>query len=277
MTIVTQSAGSKFERLVEIMRRLRAPDGCPWDREQTPASLRPFVLEETYEVLEAIESGTPAQLCEELGDFLFEAVFLAQMSEENGDFTVGDAIDAICDKLVRRHPHVFARDDDDAPLTSNQVIEKWETLKAREREAAGLPVKKQKTTLGGVPKTLPSLLRAYEISARAAAVGFDWAKAGDVLDKIDEEVAEVRREVESGATGHMSRAEEEMGDLLFAITNLSRKLGVEPEAALRRANEKFTTRFDAVERALIERGRSLSEASLEEMEAEWEQVKKAAS
>jgi len=277
MTAVTQSAGSKFERLIEIMRKLRAPDGCPWDREQTPASLRPFVLEETYEVLEAIESGTPAQLCEELGDFLFEAVFLAQMSEENGDFTVGDAIDAICDKLVRRHPHVFARDDDDAPLTSNQVIEKWETLKAREREAAGLPVKKQKTTLGGVPKTLPSLLRAYEISARAAAVGFDWAKAGDVLDKIDEEVAEVRREVESGATGHMSRAEEEMGDLLFAITNLSRKLGVEPEAALRRANEKFTTRFDAVERALIERGRSLSEASLEEMEAEWEQVKKAGS
>ncbi len=274
MTTVTQSAGSKFERLVEIMRRLRAPDGCPWDREQTPASLRPFVLEETYEVLEAIESGTPAQLCEELGDFLFEAVFLAQMSEENGDFTVGDAIDAICDKLVRRHPHVFALGDEDAPLTSNQVIEKWETLKAREREAAGLPVRKQKTTLGGIPKTLPSLLRAYEISARAAAVGFDWAKAGDVLDKIDEEVAEVRREVESGATGHMSRAEEEMGDLLFAITNLSRKLGVEPEAALRRANEKFTTRFDAVERTLIARGRSLSEASLEEMEAEWQEAKK---
>ena len=272
MTTVTQSAGAKFERLVEIMRTLRAPGGCPWDREQTPASLRPFVLEETYEVLEAIESGTPAQLCEELGDFLFEAVFLAQMSEESGDFAIGDAIDAICDKLVRRHPHVFARGAD-TPLTSTQVIEKWETLKAREREAAGLPAKKQKTTLGGVPKTLPSLLRAYEISSRAAAVGFDWAKAGDVLDKIDEEVAEVRHEVESGATGHMSRAEEEMGDLLFAIANLSRKLGVEPEAALRRANEKFTTRFDAVERALIARGRSLSEASLEEMEAEWQRVK----
>jgi len=255
------------------MRTLRAPGGCPWDREQTPASLRPFVLEETYEVLEAIESGTPAQLCEELGDFLFEAVFLAQMSEESGDFAIGDAIDAICDKLVRRHPHVFARGDADTPLTSTQVIEKWETLKAREREAAGLPAKKQKTTLGGVPKTLPSLLRAYEISSRAAAVGFDWTKAGDVLDKIDEEVAEVRHEVESGATGHMSRAEEEMGDLLFAIANLSRKLGVEPEAALRRANEKFTTRFDAVERALIARGRSLSEASLEEMEAEWQRVK----
>jgi len=277
MTTVTQPVGQKFERLVEIMRRLRAPDGCPWDREQTPASLRPFVLEETYEVLEAIESGTAAQLCEELGDFLFEAVFLAQMSEESGDFTIGDAVDAICEKLVRWHPHVFARGDEDTPLTSNQVIEKWETLKAREREAAGQPAKKPKTTLGGVAKTLPSLLRAFEISSRAAAVGFDWAKAGDVLDKIDEEVAEVRREVESGATGHLSRAEEEMGDLLFAIANLSRKLGVEPESALRRANEKFTTRFDAVERALIARGRSLSDASLEEMEAEWSRVKKAAS
>jgi MazG family protein len=272
---VAQSVGTKFERLVEIMRSLRAPDGCPWDREQTPASLRPFVLEETYEVLEAIESGSPAHLCEELGDFLFEAVFLAQMHDEAGDFNVGDSIDAICDKLVRRHPHVFARSAGDTPLTSNQVIEKWETLKAREREAAGVPAKKPKTTLGGVPKTLPALLRAFEISSRAAAVGFDWAQADDVLDKIDEEVAEVRREVESGATGQLSRAEEEMGDLLFAIANLSRKLGVEPEAALRRANEKFTARFDALERAITARGQSLSAATLEEMEAEWQRVKKA--
>ena len=272
---MTHSVGTRFEQLVEIMRRLRAPDGCPWDREQTPASLRPFVLEETYEVLEAIESGSPAHLCEELGDFLFEAVFLAQMNDEAGHFNIGDAIDAISDKLVRRHPHVFARAEGDAPLTSNQVIEKWETLKAREREAAGLPGKKQKTTLGGVPKTLPSLLRAYEISARAAAVGFDWAKADDVLDKIEEEVAEVRREVESGATGELSRAEEEMGDLLFAIANLSRKLGVEPEAALRRANEKFTARFDAVENAFSSRGQSLSGASLDEMEEEWQRVKRA--
>jgi MazG family protein len=272
---VAPSVGAKFERLVGIMRRLRAPDGCPWDREQTPASLRPFVLEETYEVLEAIESGSPAHLCEELGDFLFEAVFLAQMHDEAGDFNVGDSIDAICDKLVRRHPHVFARSAGDTPLTSNQVIEKWETLKAREREAAGVPAKKPKTTLGGVPKTLPALLRAFEISSRAAAVGFDWAQADDVLDKIDEEVAEVRREVESGATGQLSRAEEEMGDLLFAIANLSRKLGVEPEAALRRANEKFTARFDALERAITARGQSLSAATLEEMEAEWQRVKKA--
>jgi MazG family protein len=268
------------------MRTLRSPDGCPWDREQTQASLRPFVLEETYEVLEAIESGSPAQLCEELGDFLFEAVFLAQIADERGEFTIADAIDAICNKLVRRHPHVFARESGDPALTSRQVVEKWETLKAREREASGSsrasetagesrgqPAKKPKTTLSGVPKTLPSLLRAYEVSARAAAVGFDWAKAGDVLDKIEEEVAELRREVESGATGHLSRAEEEMGDLLFAIANLSRKLGIEPEAALRRANEKFTSRFEAVERAFTSRDQLMSDATLEEMEAEWQRVK----
>ena len=279
---MADSVGARFERLVEIMRALRAPDGCPWDREQTPASLRPFVLEETYEVLEAIESGTPANLREELGDYLFEAVFLAQLSEEAGDFSIGDAIDTVCDKLIRRHPHVFARAAGDDPLSSAQVLERWETIKARERAAAGPSTSlgtghtekaRTKTTLSGVPKTLPSLLRAYEISARAATVGFDWAKAGDVLDKIEEEVAEVRHEVETGATGDLSRAEEEMGDLLFAIANLSRKLGIEPEAALRRANEKFTKRFDAVERAFVDRGKPLQEATLQEMEDEWQRVK----
>ena len=278
MAPVTHTAGPSFERLVEIMRRLRAPDGCPWDREQTPASLRPFVLEETYEVLDAIESGNPATLREELGDFLYEAVFLAQISEEAGDFAIADAIQSICDKLVRRHPHVFARDTDGgAPVTSQQVIEKWETMKALERTAAGEGTSQPaKTTLSGVPKTLPSLLRAYEISARAAAVGFDWARPADVIDKIEEEVAEVRREVESGATGDLSRAEEEMGDLLFAIANLSRKLGIEPEAALRRANDKFTKRFDAMERALGTRGKRFTDVSLEEMEAEWQNVKQQA-
>ena len=269
-----ETAGSRFDRLVEIMRTLRAPGGCPWDREQTLASLRPFVLEETYEVLEAIESGTPANLREELGDYLFEAVFLGQMSEEAGHFSIGDAIDTICDKLIRRHPHVFAREAGEDALSSTQVLERWETIKARERAAAGQSAKtKTKTTLSGVPKTLPSLLRAYEISARAATVGFDWTKAGDVLDKIEEEVAEVRHEIESGATGDLSRAEEEMGDLLFAIANLSRKLGIEPEAALRRANDKFTARFDQMERNFAARTQSLSDATLEEMEAEWERVK----
>ena len=270
---MSDQPGRRFERLLDIMRTLRGPDGCPWDREQTLASLRPFVLEETYEVLEAIEAGTPAHLCEELGDFLFEAVFLAQISEEQGDFTIGDAIDAICDKLVRRHPHVFERGDGDAPLSSGQVIEKWETLKARERAATATTTKVRKTTLSGVPKTLPSLLRAYEVGSRAAAVGFDWEKATDVVAKIEEEVAEVRHEIETGATGDLSRAEEEMGDLLFAIANLSRKLGIEPEAALRRATEKFATRFEAMEHAFVARGRALSEATLDEMESEWGRIK----
>jgi MazG family protein len=269
------SAGVKFERLLEIMRTLRAPGGCPWDREQTLASLRPFVLEETYEVLEAIEHGGPEELREELGDFLFEAVFLSQISAEAGDFDISGVLDGICDKLVRRHPHVFARPDGQDDLTTQQVLEKWETLKAGERAAAGR-TKRPKTTLSGVPKTLPSLLRAYEISARAATVGFDWAAAGDVLDKIEEEVREVRQEVEAGALGQPSRAEEEMGDLLFAIANLSRKLGVEPEAALRRATEKFTHRFGAMEQRFGERGRALGDATLQEMEAEWERVKQEA-
>jgi len=275
MAAVNDTPGSSFERLVEIMRRLRAPDGCPWDREQTPASLRPFVLEETYEVLEAIEHGTPQDLCEELGDFVFEAVFLARMHEEAGHFSIGDVVDGIADKLVRRHPHVFERGDRQDTLTSGQVVERWEALKARERALAGkkAPEKKAKTALSGVPVTLPSLLRAYELSSRAAAVGFDWAKAVDVLDKIDEEVAELRREVESGATGDLSRAEDEMGDLLFSIANLSRKLGVEPEAALRRASDKFSARFGQMEGALAARGVPLADASLDEMEREWQEAK----
>lgn len=269
MALVSDTVGARFERLVEIMRRLRAPDGCPWDREQTHASLRRFVLEETYEVLDAIDSGSPTALCEELGDFLFEAVFLARLSEEAGDFAIGDAIDAVCTKLVRRHPHVFDRADGGAPLTAAAVVEQWETLKARERAAAGVPPGGPRTTLYGIPQTLPALLRAYTISNRAAAVGFDWAHAADVFDKIDEEIEEVRREVAVGATSDPARTEEEVGDLLFAVVNLSRKLGVEPENALRRASEKFIRRFDRIERAFTARGQSLSEATLEEMEAEW--------
>ncbi|MEQ1574145.1 MAG: nucleoside triphosphate pyrophosphohydrolase [Vicinamibacterales bacterium] len=272
---MADSVGAGFERLVEIVRTLRAPEGCPWDREQTHASLRPFVLEETYELLEAIEAGSTAGLREELGDYLFEAVLLAQISAEAGEFAIGDAVDAICDKLVRRHPHVFERGAGDESMTSTEVLERWETLKARERAAEGKPAATTRTTLSGVPKSLPSLLRAYELSARAAAVGFDWSKAADVLAKIEEEVAEVRREVEAGATGQLSRAESEMGDLLFAMANLSRKLGIEPEAALRRASDTFTARFTALERAFIARGRSLSDATLQEMESEWQRVKEA--
>ena len=271
---MAESLGDKFERLIEIMRALRAPDGCPWDREQTAASLRPFVLEETYEVLDAIEHGTPADLCEELGDFLFEAVFLSQISDEQGEFSMRDVLDGICDKLIRRHPHVFERAEGAEGLTSHQVLERWETLKARERALAGrTPTPVHKGALTGVPKSLPALLRAYEISSRAATVGFDWAGPGDVLDKLDEEVAEIRQEVGSGATGHLSRAEDEVGDLLFAVANLARKLGVEPESALRRANDKFTRRFEAVERRVADQGRSMKDATLDELDREWNQVK----
>src|ERR1041384_1437631 len=168
---MNSSPGSSFERLVDIMRRLRAPDGCPWDREQTPASLRPFVLEETYEVLDAIEHGTAEDLCEELGDFVFEAVFLARMHEEAGHFSIGDVVDGIADKLVRRHPHVFERGDGQDALTSGQVVERWEALKARERALArrAETARKGKTTLSGVLMTLPALLRAYELSFGVAA------------------------------------------------------------------------------------------------------------
>jgi len=270
---MAETAGAKLERLLDIMRTLRAPGGCPWDREQTLASLRPFVLEETYEVLEAIDGGDPAQLAEELGDFVFEAVFLAQISQEAGHFDFGDAIDAVADKLVRRHPHVFAPAAGDRAVTASEVVQRWEVLKERERAANGRPARRT-TTLSGVPKTLPALLRAYEVSARAAAVGFDWVAPGDVIDKIDEEIAELRQEVAAQASGtDPTRVEEEMGDLLFAIANLSRKLGVEPESALRRATDKFSARFETMEGRLGARGRRLTEASLGEMEEEWGRVK----
>jgi ATP diphosphatase len=271
---MADSAGARFERLVNIMRTLRGPHGCPWDREQTLRSLRPFVLEETYELLDALDREDLDGLREELGDFLFEAVFLAQIADEGGHFSIGDAIQAIADKLVRRHPHVFTPDGRPLAaagdgLTSQAVIEKWEALKAQERATAGAA---EKTILSGVPRTLPALLRAYELSARAAAVGFDWARAGDVLDKIDEEVAELRAVVAT-ESGDAQRLEEEMGDALFSIVNLARKMGIEPEAALRRANDKFQARFEHLERAVKDDGARLPDLTLDELEERWQRVK----
>ena len=264
-------AGDEFQTLVDIMRRLRGPQGCPWDREQTLESLKPFVLEETYELLEAIDSGDLAELREELGDYLYEAVFLARIAEEQHTFTIDDAAQAIVDKLVRRHPHVFAPTEDHRNISSAQVVEKWEVLKAKERADRGEAVRK-KTIVSGVPKTLPALLRAYEVSSRAAAVGFDWEQATHVLDKIDEEVRELREAVEAG---HESRAHavEEMGDLLFALANLARKLGIEPEDALRRANDKFTRRFEAMEQAIEADGKKFQDLTLEQMETYWQKIK----
>ncbi len=269
-------AGRAFARLVDLVRQLRSPDGCPWDREQTLQTLRPFVLEETYEVLEALDRDDRHALREELGDFLFEGVLLAQICDEAGQFTVADSLHAISDKLVRRHPHVFgpqagsaALDGQPKPATADEVLGRWEAMKATETGASGKP----RTTLGGVPRSLPALLRAYEVSCRAAAVGFDWERATDVVAKIEEEVAEVRQAIEQGHTGAGSHAEEEMGDLLFSITNLARKLGIEPESALRRANDKFTRRFDQMEAALRARGRTLQQSTLQELEDEWTRVK----
>jgi MazG family protein len=263
------SAGDEFTRLVEIMATLRAPEGCPWDREQTIQSLKPYVLEETYELLETIDRQDHDALREELGDFLFEAVFLAQLESEAGHFTIADAVRDVADKLVRRHPHVFARGAGDMPLdTADQVRVRWEAAKAEERAGES----KSKTLLSGIPATLPALLRASQISSRAASVGFEWARAGDVVDKIQEEVDEIR-EVVTGGSIDRQRAEEEMGDLLFAMANLSRKLGIEPETALRRANDKFTERFSQMERRINESGRKMHDLSLDQLEEEWEQVK----
>jgi MazG family protein len=263
------TAAEEFVRLTAIMARLRAPGGCPWDREQTIDSLKHFVLEETYEVLQAIDRHDHRALCEELGDFLLEAVFLAQIETEAGHFTIADALNSIGDKLVRRHPHVFARAEGEAPLESaGQVRTRWEEIKAQEPGNENA-----KTLLGGVPATLPALLRAYQIGLRAASVGFDWPRAADVLDKIDEEVAELRQAVAQNGDRGAAAAEEEMGDLLFAIANLSRKLGIEPETALRKANDKFTSRFGTMERTLADAGRAMRDMSLEELENEWQRAK----
>lgn len=259
-------AGAEFARLAGIMARLRGPRGCPWDREQTLESLRGFVLEETYEVLDAIDRADHDALRGEIGDLLFEGVFLAQIESDEGRFTVEDSLRAINEKLIRRHPHIFG-DGSSTASTPGEVLEQWEQIKAREQQDAG----ERRSILRGVPKAMPSLLRAHEIGSRVAAVGFDWARTDDVVAKIEEEVAEVRRAVE---TEGPVRTEEEIGDLLFAMANLARRLGVEPESALRKANEKFSARFEAVERALEARGRSVHDATLEEMDAEWDLAKR---
>ena len=268
-------AAHAFTRLVDIMATLRGPDGCPWDREQTIDTLKPFVLEEAYEVIEAIDRHDHAALCEELGDFTFEAVFLAQLESEAGHFTIADSLESIADKLVRRHPHVFARDAGEPPLDSaGQVRVRWEEIKAQEQSAKSpTEPRKPKTLLSGIAPALPALLRAHHIGTRAASVGFDWTAAGDVVDKIQEEVDELREVVTGGGEIDRDRAEEEMGDLLFAIANLSRKLEVEPETALRKANDKFTKRFTEMERSIAESGRSMSRMKLEELEEEWQRAK----
>jgi MazG family protein len=225
------------------------------------------VLEETYEVLDAIDRADHAALVGEIGDLLFEGVFLAQIEADDGRFDVAASLRAVTAKLIRRHPHIFASKS--GVETPEQVVEQWEQIKAHEQKSAG----ERRSLLRGVPQALPSLLRAHEIGTRVAAVGFDWPRAEDVLDKIDEEVRELREAVRQSP----ARTAEELGDLLFSLANLARQLRVEPESALRQANDKFAGRFAAVEAALAREGRSVREATLDELEAVWQRVKRAES
>ena len=265
---MSDTAGARFEQLVGIMRTLRSEHGCAWDKQQTLQTLRPFVLQETYELLDALDRGDYDALRHELGDFLFEAVFLARICEEEGRFSIADSIQSVAEKLVRRHPHIFDPDGK-ASLTPRQVKQQWEEIKVRERQQAGGA---DTTILSGVPRAMPSLLRAYELSHRAATVGFDWPRTEDVIEKAEEEIRELREAV--AAEGPASRlAEEEFGDLLFSLVNIARKLGIEPEAALRVANDKFQRRFDDVERQAAADGRTLRELTLDAMETYWTRAK----
>ena len=260
-----------FEEVVQLMARLRAPDGCPWDREQTHRSLRTYLLEETYEVLDAIERDDAEALKDELGDLLLQVIFHAQMAQEQGRFGIDEVLTGLHEKLVRRHPHVFGEKRQagvpapltDSPTTPEQVVHNWEALKAAERN-------NRSSALEGVSEHVPALLEAYQLTRKAAQVGFDWEKPEDVLAKLDEEIGEVRKELAAGETG---RVEEELGDLLFVVVNLARKLKVDPEVALRRANRKFVERFRRIESELARQGKRPENSTLEEMDALWERAK----
>ncbi len=254
-----------MQRLRRIMARLRDPsDGCPWDRAQTFATIAPYTIEEAYEVADAIARQNLASLKDELGDLLFQVVYHARLAEETGAFTFDDVATAIADKMVRRHPHVFG---DAAARADDDHVSAWEVQKLAERLARA-----ESGVLAGVPGALPALTRAEKLTARAARVGFDWPDADAVLAKLDEELAELRAEFAAGDAG---RLEDELGDILFVVANLARKLRVDPEAALRRGNAKFTARFEAVERLLAAGGTTPAEAGLGAMEAAWQEVKKA--
>jgi MazG family protein len=254
-----------FDALSELSARLRAPDGCPWDREQTFESLKTYIIEEAYEVVDAISGGDTAMLSAELGDLLFQIVFVAQIATEQGLFGIDEVCRGIQAKMVRRHPHVFGGVEVSG---SADVVRNWETIKARERQEKG--------ALAGVPRQLPALLKALRITEKAAALGFDWERANDVLAKLEEEVRELKAEIEGApAPSALEGVREELGDVLFVIANLARRLGVDPEAALQGANEKFARRFRAMEEQAHSKGVALESLSLTEQDALWENAKSA--
>lgn len=252
-----------FDDLVTLMTRLRGPGGCPWDREQTLADLKAFIIEESYEVVDAIDRDDRASLLEEVGDLLLQAVFITEITREAGEFDVYDSITAIHDKLVRRHPHVFG---DVEAKDADQVLTNWEKLKSEERKA------ENKSVLSGVPQAMPALLKASRLTEKAARVGFDWRRTEDVFHKIDEELAELREAVDGGAKEHIH---EEIGDLLFTIANIARKVNVNPEEALQSTNRKFMRRFESMESRVREQGRNIDDLTLEEMDALWDAAKAA--
>jgi len=264
----------RFHTVVELMAALRARDGCPWDRKQTHESLKPYLLEETYEVLEILDRQDWAKLPEELGDVLLQVLFHSQIASEAGSFTIEDVLEQLADKLIRRHPHVFKNGAaDQVPTNADQVLMRWEDIKRTERQASGRP----DSVLDGVPRTLPALLRAYQLQARASRVGFDWthdAKGLDqVLGKIEEEIQELRVAVRSPAS-NQTQVVAEFGDVLFSLVNLARFINVNPEDALRQAANRFVERFQFIESRATESGRAVGELSLEEMDRLWDQAKK---
>jgi MazG family protein len=264
MTPDASDAGRRFARLVEIMARLRAPGGCPWDREQTFDSIKPYLLEETYEVMDSIDARDWDELKAELGDLMLQSVFFAQMAAEEERFSISDSIDAINEKLVRRHPHVFA---DGSARTADQVKARWDEIKEEEKETQG---RNSRELLSGISRQAPALVEAQQLTSRASTVGFDWDDPDQVLVKLHEELGELA-EARRGAS--KQKLENEIGDLLFVLVNLARFLKVDAEQALRGTNAKFRRRFGYLERKLTEQGRTLKQASLDEMEALWQEAK----
>jgi MazG family protein len=260
--------GPAFARLVEIMAQLRAPGGCPWDREQSFDTIKPYLLEETYEVMDAIDARDWDALADELGDLLLQPVFFAQMAQEEGLFDIADALDAINSKLIRRHPHVFAAGD---AKTADDVKRRWDEIKAEEKLNASkldaLKLNKPKGLLDGIPRSAPALVEAQQIASRAAGVGFDWENVNQVFEKLDEETRELH------AAKNAAEIENEIGDMLFVIVNIARFLKVDPEQALRKTNAKFRRRFGHMERGLAAQGKPISAATIEEMEALWQNAK----
>src|SRR3954463_1070500 len=252
-----------FDDLVTLMTTLRAPGGCPWDRKQTLPSLKPFVIEEAYEVVDAIDRDDRASLVEEVGDMLLEAVFIGEVTREEGSFDIYDSITAVHDKLVRRHPHVFG---DVQANDAEQVLVNWEKQKNEERKS------ENKSLLAGVPQSLPALLRASRLTEKAARIGFDWRRTEDVFHKLDEEIAELHEAINSGVPANV---EDEVGDLLFTIANIARKLNVNAEEALQSTNRKFSRRFESMESKVRESGRNVDQLTLEEMDGLWDEAKAA--